>query len=335
MINLADQETSLLLSIIVPVYNAESTLPRCLKSLLHAPCAQLEVIAIDDGSTDGSTHILAEYAARDPRLRIFSQNNQGVSAARNAGLDAARGTWASFVDNDDYVAEAYSDQLIEAFRQTNADVVFFEFTRVDNDGNILSHHALPNIELDYWHILRALSSADLFGYTWIKAFRRATISGVRFPAGMSQFEDEVFTAAALRNPLKLTFLRKELYCYVSTNQNSLSHQPREDYPQLCDAAYRAWKKLLQNDRQAASFLTEKANHFSYVCKYYGLERVSSPMHFFRKMSRCLFLLDSTLDDKLLNHIRRKRWSFVGFILSQYRIKTHIRNLFLLPFTKSM
>ena len=94
------------ISVIVPVYQAQEFLPLCLDSLLHQTHPLFELILVDDGSTDASGRICAEYAARDPRIRVIQQKNQGVSAARNAGMEAARGDFLAFVDSDDWVEPA-------------------------------------------------------------------------------------------------------------------------------------------------------------------------------------------------------------------------------------
>ena len=102
-------------SIIVPVYNTEAYLPACVESLLRQTHADLELIFVDDGSTDGSAALLDAYAEKDPRVRVIHQKNGGVSAARNAGIDAATGAYIGFVDSDDSVESNYVEALLGAF----------------------------------------------------------------------------------------------------------------------------------------------------------------------------------------------------------------------------
>jgi len=112
-------------SIIVPVYNAERYLRECLDSLIKQTFSEIEIIAVDDGSTDSSPEVLADYALRDERLHVIRQSNGGVSRARNAGLQAARGEYALFVDSDDYIRLDTCEFLVSRVRESNADIVVF------------------------------------------------------------------------------------------------------------------------------------------------------------------------------------------------------------------
>ncbi len=101
-------------SVIIPVYNVEKYLARCLDSVLGQTCRELEVICVDDGSTDRSPQILADYASRDPRIRVLTRENRGQGAARNAGLDMATGEWVMFVDSDDWIPRDAVAGFLEA-----------------------------------------------------------------------------------------------------------------------------------------------------------------------------------------------------------------------------
>lgn len=101
-----------LISIIVPVYNAEQYLPRCIDSILAQTFTDFELLLIDDGSTDSSGKICVEYAGKDFRIRVFHKENGGVSSARNVGLDKARGEWVCFADSDDKMSETYVINLV-------------------------------------------------------------------------------------------------------------------------------------------------------------------------------------------------------------------------------
>lgn len=267
-------------SVIVPAYNTQKTIYRCLDSLLSDALSTIEVIVVNDGSTDGTAQILAEYAARDDRIRILTQENSGVSSARNVVMRAATGNIISFVDSDDFVSPRYFSALEAAFRQSDADVVFFQFARVNNAGSVISQHALPEESADYWECLKALSSADIFGYTWVKAWRRSVLKGVFYNKRITLFEDEVFTVSALKKPVKLFYLREQLYNYVCTDLSTLSRNVQPNYQHFCDLAYCAWKNLLRSNASDTAFLQNKVNHFAQVCKYYGLERVQDSMSFF-------------------------------------------------------
>ena len=125
----------LMISVIVPVYNTEQYLPRCIESILSQSFTDFELLLIDDGSTDGSGKICDAYAEKDNRIRVFHKENGGVSSARNMGLDEAKGEWVYFVDSDD---ELLHDGLQVLFDNTNkeVDVVLAGFEEVSEEGVI-------------------------------------------------------------------------------------------------------------------------------------------------------------------------------------------------------
>ena len=128
-------------SIIVPVYNTERFLNRCIDSVLAQTYSDWELLLVDDGSTDSSGSICDEYATQDSRIRVFHKENGGVSSARNLGLDYARGEWITFVDSDDYIAPDMIEKLYETQKRNNADITVCGYRWVDKEGkNLKSFH---------------------------------------------------------------------------------------------------------------------------------------------------------------------------------------------------
>ena len=113
-----------LISIVVPVYNAEKYISNCIKSLCNQTYTNIEIILVNDGSTDSSLEICHLYSEKDNRIKIINQSNRGVSAARNTGIYAAKGAYLTFVDSDDYVMDNYCDILIELINVNNVDFVY-------------------------------------------------------------------------------------------------------------------------------------------------------------------------------------------------------------------
>ena len=307
------------ISIIIPVYNAEKTIRRCLESIIISKYKQYEVILIDDGSTDNSVSIIYEYANKDNRIKIVIQSNAGPSEARNKGLKLAEGDIIAFVDSDDYVRDDYLEQLARAFERKEVDIVFFEFERVTQEGVRLSEHKLPEMKTEYYKNLIALSEKDMFGYTWIKAFRKKRFHKILFKEDMKLFEDEVFTCELLENPVNLYYLKEAIYFYVCTD-GSLVRKTHQEYCQLCDKVYHAWKGLLSQMPGRQYFLESKANHMAEVCKYYGLERKVKHFMFYREMSTSDFIKYSTIHDPFVSAIREKKWHRVILMHIKYNIK---------------
>lgn len=118
-----------IISIIIPVYNAEKTLNRCVDSVLNQTFHDWELLLIDDGSKDRSMYLCDEYALKDKRIKVFHKKNGGVSSARNMGLDYARGEWITFVDSDDYICE----NIFDLVSSHNEDLLIFNYV-INNNG---------------------------------------------------------------------------------------------------------------------------------------------------------------------------------------------------------
>lgn len=123
-------EKNQLVSLIVPVYNARDYLDTCVDSLLHQTHADIQVILVDDGSTDGSADLCDAWADKDARVMVIHRANSGVSAARNAGLDAADGDWLEFVDADDWLEEETVEELLELVHDRHAQMAIFNYRSV-------------------------------------------------------------------------------------------------------------------------------------------------------------------------------------------------------------
>lgn len=127
-----------LLSVIVPVYNVAPYLSQCLDSILQQTYSNLEIIIVDDGSTDGSSEICDKYEENDKRIIVIHKKNAGLGMARNSGIEVATGKYVSFVDSDDYLKKDLLEQLMQPIIEEDCDTVLGGSTRVDNNGNIVS-----------------------------------------------------------------------------------------------------------------------------------------------------------------------------------------------------
>lgn len=306
-------------SIIIPVYNAEKTIKKCLESIKVSEYEDYEVIIIDDGSIDNSASIISEYTMNDNRFRMISQENSGPSLARNKGLKLSTGEIITFVDSDDYVRNDYLEMLSKAFEENKADVVFFDFHCVRQDGTELSTYHLPDIQENYYENLVSLSKACMFGYTWIKAFRKEIAHGTYFDTDLSLFEDEIFTCKILERPVNIFYLREPIYYYVRMD-GTLIQRTHKEYCQLCDRVFSAWKHLLKMDPNRKNNLENRANALTEICKFYGLERKVNPITFYREMSDSEFLRNATLNDLLTIAIKERKWCKILRLYIKYNIK---------------
>ena len=177
------------LSIIIPIYNVELYLPACLDSVLAFPTEDCEIIAVDDGSTDGSRALAEDYARRYPRrIRLISRENGGLGAARNTGIDAAGGEYLLFLDSDDALAPGALKEMLEALDR-GWDILFFDYVSVNIKGRVLAYQSGCDREGGF---RLADDPALLFAppSACDKLWRRSlfTESGIRFPEGL-WFED--------------------------------------------------------------------------------------------------------------------------------------------------
>lgn len=195
-----------LVSVIIPVHNAERYLTQCLDSVLAQTLAEIEVIVVDDASSDASPEVLARYAAVDARVRIITQSrNQGVSAARNAGIAAARGAFLAFVDADDLVDPTMFDALHGAAVDLGVEVLACGIRVVDPEGRVLAVVDFP-LECGVRHepasmreALHGAFAARMLWYPFRSLYARRLIAehGLRFDEGIRKGEDSLFNLQAL------------------------------------------------------------------------------------------------------------------------------------------
>lgn len=177
----------MLISVIVPVYNAERWLERCAASILGQTHADLELILVDDGSMDGSPAICDALAASDARVRVIHKVNAGVSAARNDGIEASRGEWIAFCDNDDFMAPGMLARLLEIALAADADISQCRPVRGTAESLVNPLHEPVDVFTGRQMLESFYTRGSL--YVWDKLYRRSVWAAVRFPVGSYMHED--------------------------------------------------------------------------------------------------------------------------------------------------
>lgn len=199
------------ISVIVPIYNAEKYLAQCIESLIHQTHRALQIILVNDGSTDDSLTIAQQFAADDQRIQVYSQPNQGQAAARNLGIQYASGEWISFVDADDYIDTQHYAQLL--LHTQDADVILHGYQRETPEGTIL-YQRVPS------HPYR-------YTAPWMRLYRREWLvqSAITFPVGMF-YEDVVFTVDMWLLSPRYIIVPQTTYHYLrhATSTTATSHQ---------------------------------------------------------------------------------------------------------------
>jgi glycosyltransferase involved in cell wall biosynthesis len=201
-----------LISVIVPVYNVAAYLPECVESILHQDHTQLEVILIDDGSTDDSGVICDRYAAEDHRVRVVHQKNGGAAAAKNAGLRIATGEYLAFADSDDYLEPGAYSHMLELVRQSQADAAECSFRYISktvSEDQILYPDRRILSGKDY---LLQFTKGWNCALLWNKLYKRSLFDGIFFEEG-HRIDDEYFTYQGMMNAASVICDSKVVYNY--------------------------------------------------------------------------------------------------------------------------
>ena len=231
------------ISIIIPVYNAERYLRKCIESVIAQTFKDWEMILVNDGSNDGSLAICQEYAEKDDRIRVIDKPNGGVSSARNKGLEIANGDWITFMDSDDWLDADAFEIYHEAAQRTGADIIKTGYRRVICDDYetpsemTKKRNGVPKKtddllnEKSVWQevmltdksdILAKLQETGYFTFVWNALFRRSITDGLLFDEATPWLEDQFFGYECLLKAKKVTLLPRMVYNYRIHESGSLS-----------------------------------------------------------------------------------------------------------------
>ena len=232
-------------SVIVPVYNTEEYLRKCLDSLVNQDFSSYEVIIVNDGSTDNSIKVIDEYVRKYDFVKAFSKKNGGLSSARNYGIEKASGKYLTFVDSDDYVEESYLKKLYSIMDKENSDLAVCEFSYIYSDGNIVRSYS----NLDYTDdILKKYLLTPPMAP--IRMFKKDLFNHIKFKEGI-YYEDLELCPKLVKYANKVSFVNESLYNYL-IRENSIMHQKEmnsklEDIYHVLDSNYKELYKDYPNE----------------------------------------------------------------------------------------
>ncbi|MEO5708620.1 MAG: CDP-glycerol glycerophosphotransferase family protein [Nocardioidaceae bacterium] len=225
-----------LLSVVVPVYQVEAYLAACLESVLAVRYPHLEILVVDDGSTDGSAAIAAEFAARDPRIRIVRQDNAGLGAARNTGVREATGDLVTFVDSDDTVTPNGYAKMVRLLGETGSDFAVGSLRRQVR-GRYLERHWLRRLHAEQRLAITIDDAPDMLGNIWAvtKVFRRDFLTriGLEFPVGV-RYEDQVPITRAYLEARSFDVLTESVYLWRTRVEGTSITQQKHQAEDLRD-----------------------------------------------------------------------------------------------------
>ena len=221
-----------LVSIIVPVYNAATLLARCIDSIRFQSYENLEILLINDGSTDASRAICEMYARVDERIRFIDRDNSGVSATRNHAINLAKGVYLQFVDSDDWLDEHATRMLVERAESTNADLVIAHYCRVEGDGNpevcgFINQRGPITKRMFAEHLMDEPASF-YYGVMWNKLYRRSIIQahGIECDESLRWCEDFLFNLEYIRWCQTFAAVQTPMYYYVKNRTGLTSKVAR-------------------------------------------------------------------------------------------------------------
>lgn len=312
------------ISVIVPVYNTSPWLRRCLDSICAQSYHLLEILCVNDGSTDNSAEILAEYALRDSRIKVFTQENAGLSAARNTGLENATGEWVTGVDSDDWLALTCIEQAAARI-QPDVDIIFYGVQLVDENGcqcGLSSYFSLHDTDVED---ITPKTVNGLNVCFWSKLWRRSIIEQyhLRFPVGLLN-EDEAFFYISLPYARKMAFSHSIGYYYVQRAGSIMSklndgsmRQKAENYVAV---AYYVYQQYGERELWFTPYRAYAEQMFNVFC-----EACFDVRELFLTCARLYFL--NKRDYRIRRLVRVPWW--ISLFLTRYH-RTEIYRFFKIP-----
>lgn len=261
------------ISIIVPVYNDYVYVRRCLEALINQTFKDIEIILVDDGSTDNTPQIIRSYADKDSRIKIITQENSKQGAARNKGLEFATGEYIAFIDSDDWIDTDYFEKMLEVSERTNADMVVSSAKRVKKTGKINSYieYKDENVYRNSDEIVEILE-IPRYWFVWGKLYKRSVLSGMRFENNVF-YEDAIFLLKIVNKITSVATTPSVNYYYFSNSNSTIKSKhsiaKRQDQINAMVNVIDYAKKHNINLKEITIF---KDRHLLYTVKYYDTHK---------------------------------------------------------------
>ena len=287
-----------LISVIIPVYKVEEYLRESIDSIIAQTYTNLEIILVDDGSPDNCGKICDEYAAKDSRIKVIHQQNRGVSAARNAGLNNATGDYIGFADSDDYPESNMFEELYDSLKANSSDIAVCGVKKFELESRSFFY---GNNCVDKTEFLQALLKEDITSFLWNKLFKKELFDGIVFPEG-EVFEDIKVLHLIGEKVSRVSFTDKTFYNYrirrnsitfdnkgmvsewlEATHGRSERYKNTEFYVYAVAGEFRSVRviasEMAESDSKSDTYkqLCKKAKKLYKICKRHltGIQRIIS------------------------------------------------------------
>lgn len=301
------------LSVIIPVYNAEQFLNNTLDSVCKQTVFEdIEVIIVDDGSTDGSLNICKSYARKYPNIKVLSQKNQGVSAARNSGIARATGEYITFLDSDDYICEDLYEKELNLICSSGADIGVVDFYKKHEDGKEVKYrHDFHKEWKENNQILEVFFAGVIGNQVVDKIFASKTIKDIEFPKNYKIGEDMWFMFSALRNAQSVVMDTSIAgYYYIVRGSSAMTGAFSDKYFDPVKLSIRMCEVVSGNEQldkySRAHLIHEICKALEYVYRHHAQGDCKAKVNELRQELRCYSIKDG------YSYLIRKQ--FYGFIL---------------------
>mgnify|MGYP004453649011 CR=1 FL=1 len=256
------------ISIIVPIYNVEKYLPRCIDSILAQTFTDFELILVDDGSPDNCGKICDEYAKKDNRIKVIHKENGGVSSARNIGLDVAKGEYISFVDSDDVIHPKFYEIMLGNIR--DADMIYCDFIMFDNeckfdDISDLNYEVREN---------KDIYNGSPFSVVCDKLIKNNVVGELRFRTDLKNAEDTLFAFELLASCNKVIYLKVKLYGYYMRANSAASSADIEGKINIVDVCQFMYDTDVANNNKKLKKHLQVSLFYSHLDLYYKSKGVN-------------------------------------------------------------
>jgi glycosyltransferase involved in cell wall biosynthesis len=251
-------------SVIIPVYNVQNYLKGCLKSVMNQTLTEIEIICVDDGSTDSSGQLLDQFAKIDKRIIVIHRENGGLSIARNTGIEAARGEYLGFVDSDDFIDEEMYEKLYASAKKHDSDVVVTNLhLYLDDTRQILSYRDIVRLyQLERESAFAAIEQPDIVKFigVWDKLYRRSFIEKYHLRNPEKRiYEDALFTFQTLVLASRISVVSEPLYYYRKNTGSAITDKEKvnDNYK----------RDFLLNSKEIRAFLTQHGLYTAFSKAY--------------------------------------------------------------------
>lgn len=342
-----------LISIVVPIYNAEKYLVRCIESIINQTYRQIEIILVDDGSTDSSIEICNSYKKKDGRIKVIAQKNCGVSSARNIGLDNATGEFVMFIDSDDWVELNICDSMVNLAVQHKCDIVFCSYTKCYNNKSVRKNIIETNKDVIIFDKkttkefllrriigligieLRRPEHMDSIVTATAKLYRRELITNIKF-ISIKEIgtEDALFNIEVFGTAKKCCYLNQNLYNYWRSNSSSLTRNFDFSLYSRWNNLFAMIEKYIKEKKLDSTYSNALSNRIALSIIGIGINVVSSDINFKKKKEDLKKILSDKNYEKALKNLDLNYFDFKWKIFFYSAIHKHINILYFMLYVIS-